>query len=215
MGYKKVVRTDIASTGLVRVDIAKVDIAGGLSDSVVVEESNVVIPNKFYTSLRTTGDLESDSSVTTANRKYAVPIFIPGTSSYNRIGLYVVATNASSVQLCVHEDNNGVPGDIIDTGGTVSIASAGVQETTIDLVDVQGVLWLSAHFQSSSGTVISIPATGAGIDGLIGADSATDTGVHLSIYQGITYDGTAKAFSSLTFGGAGAQAPVLFLRYVE
>jgi hypothetical protein len=80
------------------------------------------------------------------NRQYFFPFFVPTTTTFTRLGIYVPTGNASSVaRLGIYaSDANDVPSTLLLDAGTVSRATSGSSVfVTIDQTLTSGLYWLS------------------------------------------------------------------------
>lgn len=116
----------------------------------------------------------------TANLIYYIPIFVEETTTYIRIGLYVSTESAGNADLRIFAWDDGVPGALILSAGTVDTGSTGAKEITIAQELTRGYYFLAVRF---TGTPIvkaldqdatsAVPVSGVGdvldliLDGLI------------------------------------------------
>ena len=96
-----------------------------------------VLPGWYiYTSTGTQAD---------AGRIYYIPIFVPETTAYTAIGIYVVTGAAGVADLRVFGWSNGVPGPLVLSAGTVDTSTGGAKETPISLTLSRGYYFLAVR----------------------------------------------------------------------
>ena len=71
------------------------------------------------------------STSATAGRIYYTPIFVEETTTYIRIGIEVSTASTGTADLRIFAWNNGVPGSLILSAGTVDTGTTGAKEITI------------------------------------------------------------------------------------
>jgi hypothetical protein len=86
------------------------------------------------------------SNVTvTAGRIYYIPIFVTETTTYTAIGISVIGTATGSCDLRIFQWNNGVPGALILSAGTVDTGTNGAKEIAISQTLDRGYYFLAGR----------------------------------------------------------------------
>lgn len=83
----------------------------------------------------------------TANRIYYTPIFVPKTTSYDRIGAYVAVGDGAGgeVDIRMFVWNGGLPGALLHSFGVISTNALGAQEIVIAISLSRGYYWIAAR----------------------------------------------------------------------
>lgn len=128
------------------------------------------------------------NQVVTANRTYYMPIYIPESVSYDRIGINVQAGDGAGgvADLRIFEWDTGVPGDLVLSAGTVSTNAGGAKEIVI-AETLNGLYFLAIRCDQTP-TIWGINLTGAPP---VAALSTTNAGG--VIQNAILYDDGAYA----------------------
>ncbi len=112
--------------------------------------------------------------VVTANRTYYMPIYVAETTTYIRIGMFVGVGDGAggTADLRIFEWDNGVPGDLILSAGTVSTNAAGAKEIVIAQALSPGYYFLAVRFDQapqgrhpSSISAVAVPTSGLSLTG--------------------------------------------------
>jgi hypothetical protein len=86
-------------------------------------------------------------------RIYYIPIFVAEETTYDRIGIYVYSAVSATADLRVFAWNNGVPGSLILSAGTVDTSTTGLKELTINLTLGRGYYFLAVRCTGAPGLV--------------------------------------------------------------
>ena len=79
----------------------------------------------------------------TAGRIYYIPILVTETTTYTRIGVGVDVASAGTVDLRIYNWNDGVPGSLVLSAGTVDTGTVGAKEITISQELTSGYYFLA------------------------------------------------------------------------
>jgi hypothetical protein len=85
----------------------------------------------------------------TAGRIYYAPIFVTEQTTYDRICVYVNTAASGTADLRVFAWNNGVPGSLILSAGTVDTSTTGPKELSINLTLERGYYFLAVRCSGS------------------------------------------------------------------
>jgi len=80
-----------------------------------------------------------------AGRIYYIPIFVAETTTYTRICINVSTLSAGSADLRIFNWNNGIPGSLILSAGTVNTGTTGPKEITISQQLARGYYFLAVR----------------------------------------------------------------------
>ena len=142
------------------------------------------------------------SSVVTANRIYYMPIYVEETTTYIRIGIEVNAGDGAGgvADLRIFEWDNGVPGDLILSAGTVSTNGAGLKEIVIAEALTPGYYFLAVRCDQTPTLVGPSPSlsTTVPVSGLSLTGNMINKGV-------ILYDDAAYSDPAGTVDGSAFQ----------
>jgi len=145
-----------------------------------------------------------------ANIMYAIPIFVPTTTTYTAISVEVTTLKAgASIQLGIYRDLNGAPDALVLDAGNVSAAATGLKTIVISQALTPGWYWLIGL---ASDTPAVRATTAAGGFRMLGGTSGTDVTTHVGW-------SVAQAYGALPnpFTGGGAllvgNAPRIMLSY--
>lgn len=150
-------------------------------------------------------------------RNWYVPIFIPRTKAYDRIGVEVtVAGTTAALRLGIFlDDGAGRPGARLFDAGTVTPGAPGVSEITIAQTIPGGLVWGCVDQQGAAADA-TLRATGGFVGSYVGANTADN------LAQGNTVgwttsagNGDAGAFpasATLTGLGGNSTMPIIALR---
>ena len=94
-----------------------------------------LIPGWYYTVVTTT--------VANVGNIYYIPIFVSATKTYTRICCNVTTGAAGNADLRIFAWNNGVPGALILSAGTVDTAAAAHKEIVINITLKRGYYYLA------------------------------------------------------------------------
>lgn len=83
------------------------------------------------------------AATATAGRIYYTPIFVSQTTTYIRLGCNVIMTAAGTADLRIFNWNNGLPGSLILSAGTVNTGTSGRKEITISQQLTRGYYFLA------------------------------------------------------------------------
>jgi len=128
---------------------------------------NPILKQQSGTYLRT--PLQIHVAATATNQRvYYTPIFVPTTTSYDRLAIRTSATfsGTASVRLGIYNESSGLPSTLVLDAGTVSATAASTTyEITISQNLNPGFYWLAFCQQSApaTGTYIGAVASGASI----------------------------------------------------
>lgn len=114
---------------------------GDYPDRIGIDWTRYVVPGWFIHS--TTG------LQVVAGRIYYIPIFVVQTTTFIRIGIYVSSLLAGSADLRIFAWDNGVPGALILSAGTVDTGSTGFKELTISQELTRGYYFLAVRCTSA------------------------------------------------------------------
>ena len=89
------------------------------------------------------------AALVTAGRIYYIPIFVTETTTYIRIGVYVETALAGTADLRIFAWDNGVPGKLILSAGTVDTSTTGGKEITISQTLSRGYYFLAFRCTSA------------------------------------------------------------------
>lgn len=104
--------------------------------------------------VRTVDRTTFSTNATPVGRIYAVPLVVPVSRAFDRIGCEVTTANASStIRLGVYAGEGGVPGTLLLNAGTASGASTGAQEITISQTLAAGLYWLAVLQTGTAATL--------------------------------------------------------------
>lgn len=81
-----------------------------------------------------------------ANKIHYIPIFVSETTTYTRIGIIVDTLSAGTADLRIFNWDNGVPGSLVLSAGTVDTGTTGNKEITISQELTRGYYFLAARF---------------------------------------------------------------------
>lgn len=103
----------------------------------------------------------------TGGRIYYIPIFIDKTTTFDRVGFTVVTATSHLLEVRLYEWDNGLPGSVIHTPGSVSVGTTGYKEIVIDWTLEPGYYFLAYRsggavtlWGLNDSTVISCPVSG-------------------------------------------------------
>lgn len=106
----------------------------------------------------------SNSSQTSpVNRSYYLPIFVPETTTFDRIGVRTSTSFAgtATVRLGIYADSGGNPGTVVLDAGTISaIASNSIYQITINQSLDAGLYWLANNTTGAATTNSFFSANG-------------------------------------------------------
>lgn len=113
-----------------------------------------MIAGRFYdASTHGIGNLEFGTTAMVANVFAAIPIFIPRTSAFDRIGLEVTTAGAggSTARVGIYRDSNGAPGQIVagSDAGALATDAVAVVESSISVSLTPGWYWLANLFSAT------------------------------------------------------------------
>lgn len=152
----------------------------------------------------------------TVNRTYFAPIFIPGSTSVDRIAFKTGTgwSGTGSVRLGIYNDSNGKPGTVFFDAGTVSATAASTLYTiTISQTLSGGLYWLAINTQTAP-TTNSIVAASTAQDeySFIPGSYVNTGGSSFSNQLGYYEASITGAFATAGTLTDTAQVPVLLLR---
>ena len=152
------------------------------------------------------------SIATTVNRLYLTPIYIPTTTTFDRIAINsgTTVTNPTTVRLGIYSNVAGVPTALVLDAGTVSVTaiSSGYEITISKSLD-GGWYWLGSVNQTAASTTHLYFLSGQSGNGITRMSSLT------SLLQGFGYniDGITGALpATLTAPNAVSSSPIVKLR---
>ena len=99
------------------------------------------------------------------NRTYYTPIYVPSTTTLDRIAITTSATfsGTGTVRLGIYKDSGGIPSTVVLDAGTVSpTAASTIYEITISQSLNAGFYWLAFCQQGTAPTLGTYPVAGAG-----------------------------------------------------
>ncbi|MBT9164037.1 MAG: hypothetical protein DDT23_00026 [candidate division WS2 bacterium] len=85
----------------------------------------------------------SRDGVCTANVIYYIPIFVSETTTYIRVGLWVLVASAGTIDIRIFSWRDGVPHSLILSAGTVDTGTTGPKEIIISQVLTRGYYFLA------------------------------------------------------------------------
>lgn len=94
-----------------------------------------------------------------SGRIYYIPIFVEETTTYIRIGLKVTTSQVGNIDLRIFEWDNGLPGALILSAGTVDAGSTGNKEITISQELQRGYYFLALRASVGSIAIQIIDGT--------------------------------------------------------
>lgn len=110
---------------------------------------------------------ESDFQLFVAERIYYIPIFVSEAHTYIRIGVEVSTGAVGTADLRIFAWNNGVPGALILSAGTVDTTIIGIKEIVINQLLTRGYYFLAIRCTAApilmglyTATAISTPVPG-------------------------------------------------------
>lgn len=149
------------------IDSSMADLLGGSTGQVLAKNSGTNMDFTWSTpyTARPSAAWQSGSyyapqrsttgSAATLNTTYFLPIFVPYTTTVDRITVSTASNFAgtASVRLGIFNDTNGKPDTLVLDAGTVSCttASSGYQITISQTLNT-GIYWLAANMQSAATT---------------------------------------------------------------
>lgn len=148
------------------------------------------------------------------NYLYAVPIFIPGSTSVNRIGVECVSGNQSGAlaRIGIYDNLDGNPNNLLLDAGQVDCSSISLKEISISFTNaVTGWVWLAFIFNQQSLQFRSYQNA----DGDVILGKATPAGQTSSlVYRQVSFGALPSTFGTATINTQQLMAPFLWLRKV-
>ena len=142
----------------------------------------------------------------------AIPFYVPATTTFDRMSVHVTgAVGASTIQLGIYNNANGIPTTRVLDAGTVSGASTGIKEATISQSLAPGWYWLALRASSASLALISNSGGTVGA-ALLGVASDLTTSLHGAIYDSATMPSTWTYTSTNYIAANSSNVPIIFLR---
>lgn len=176
----------------------------------------------YYYSIQRQGVLLTTAGNYSSNMTYFMPLYIPGTHTFDRIAINVTtagtdATN-SSWRLAVFssDPSNGAPLNVLCDSGVLASTTTGVKEATISPAVISGLVWIATRcYVSGYVTGQSISAAGASFPMAGGASAIPSTAGHAVMLYVVDATGPPiNAFSNYTAGSQFASGNVLSLPLV-
>ena len=91
------------------------------------------------------------------NTIYAVPFYVPVTTTFTKIAVVTVGTASAQVRLGIYNDNgSGVPDTLILDAGSIATATSGFKTITISQSLTPGWYWLACAMQGAAGSINNI-----------------------------------------------------------
>jgi hypothetical protein len=208
-------KTSSSVFGLAKVDNTTITASGGVISSVSSGGPAYhpgFVSGRYYTRPIRAAALSNIALV--ANRLYAVPFYVPSSTTFTKAAITVTTLAASSaLEMTIYANSNGVPGALTYDVGNVATTSTGIKELTgLSLVLSAGWYWLAV----GSNNTASIRGSGAGdyLGDLMGVDGTlVATAPNQGCYGAWTYSAGAPPDpfpTSLTLIGS-ASVPLMFL----
>ena len=144
------------------------------------------------------------STLFTIGWEWAIPIYIPERTTFDKIGCEVTTAVASSnIRLGIRKAAAGVASDLVLDAGQVDSSSTGAKEATISQELEAGVYFLTAAAQDGASAPSINWISTDGFSGIFGIDTSNtvascmyatgSTGALPSSYGTVNYSGTALA----------------------
>jgi hypothetical protein len=96
------------------------------------------------------------------NTMYAMPFFVPVTTTFDSIGVVATGVASSSVRLGIYSDTSGVPNALVLDASTVATTTTGFKAIAISQSLTAGWYWLACAVQGAAGSIFSSPS-GSGV----------------------------------------------------
>lgn len=150
----------------------------------------------------------------TANRLYAVPLFVPETTTFTKatIRVQTAGSAGTAAEISIYANSAGAPAALEYDAGNVATDSTGMQTlTSLSLNLSAGWHWLAVGF---SGTPTMYAAASSDyLGGILGfTDPLSGTGAYTGVYGAWTYSAGAPPDPFPTIaGGPGASMPLVWL----
>ncbi len=105
------------------------------------------VAGRFYTTPGITGLLQF---AITANTLYAVPFFVPVSTTFTKIGVQIPnAGGGGNIELGIYNNNNGIPGTLLLDAGSVAVGAGGAVTIAINQILTPGWYWLAVAGSST------------------------------------------------------------------
>lgn len=129
-----------------------------------------VTTGRFYGPLSTiSGYGTPTGTVTTQNRLYATPVYIPQNATFTVAGIEITsAATGATVRLGIYAANvNGLPGALVADFGTIDATVVGFRSVPISLTLPRGSYWLVGVTNNTSVAMLRVAAA-AGVTATMG-----------------------------------------------
>jgi len=148
----------------------------------------------------------------TANRLYAIPVYISETGTFSKIGMEVTTGLAGNGRVGIYNmDSDGLPSTLILDAGAFTTNAAAEKEVTISQSLSQG--WYYLAFVSDVAVEIrAAAATGAGAFVLGGQSSLLSVATAYAPYVALTYGALPASFGTATIVNMVTAHPLVYLK---